>query len=255
MSQTLQSVAHALLALQVLQGKSDMGVTDIAGAVGVGTSTAHRLLTTLQQYGFVEQSEGRRYKLGPAMLLSPQEASIAHCIDISRLIMRSLRDLSRETVHIATLVGPNTKFIAAIESQYMMRVTARLDREIPAHTSAAGKVLLAQLEREQLQELYPNENLPQVTANTIATGSELLEALEEVKAAGYGRNYEESEVGLVAIAVPIARPTGHAICSLTLTGPTARFNPEGAAGISVRERELRNLLVEHCQRIERELRY
>lgn len=255
MSQTLQSVGYALRVLQILRSKDDAGVMELADAVDVGGSTAHRLLATLQEYGFVEQTTKRRYRLGPSMRLSPEGASVSHCIDVSESIMTSLRDKSKETVHISTLSGTSSKFVAAVESNHIMRVTARVGRDIPAHTSAAGKVLLAQLDEAQVKDLYPDQELALVTPNTIRTRTGLLAELRAVREAGYGRNYEESEIGLVALAVPISRPTGPPVCCLTLTGPTARFNPEGSAEVSAREVMFRRMLIDHAAMIERRLKY
>lgn len=253
MSQTLQSVGHALQVLQVLRERGPASVTELAGAVGVGPSTAHRLLATLQKHGFAEQTAGRRYQLGPSMRLSPEAAAVEHCIQVSEPFMQRLRDRSKETVHISTLSGTMSKFVAAVESRYVMRVTARIGRDIPAHTSAAGKVLLAQLTEEQVVALYPDEALPAVTTNTLRTRTALLAELEHVREVGYGRNFEESELGLVALAVPIARPFGRPVCCLTLTGPTARFNPHGVDGVSDREREFHRMLNDEVRRIEHQL--
>ena len=189
------------------------------------------------------------------MRLSPDAASIDHCIEMSEPVMRALRDVSKETVHISILSGTQARFVAAAESRHLMRVTARIGLEIPAYTSAAGKVQLAQLNEEQLLDLYPDENLAGVTLHTIRSRSALLQELEQVRQSGFGRNFEESEIGLVAFAVPISRPIGAPVCSLTLTGPTARFSADSSHGTQRREEEVRRLLQLHAAMIERTLAY
>jgi DNA-binding IclR family transcriptional regulator len=68
MAETLSSVRHALRILHLLREHSELGVTEVSLALGVGGSTAHRLLGTLQSEGFVrQQGRGRKYELGPAM--------------------------------------------------------------------------------------------------------------------------------------------------------------------------------------------
>lgn len=256
MSQTLQSVSNALQILQLLRTRADVGVTDVAAHLGVGASTAHRLLATLQEHGFVEQTAtGRRYRLGPSMTMSNDAQAIEHCVEVAYPFMQQLRDESLETVHIAVLVGARAKFISAIESPRQMRVASRVGLSIPAHSSAAGKVLLAELSDEDIDELYPNEELSGETEAGIHTRTALKRELERVRSAGCGRNMGESEEGLAALAVLIPRPNARPLCSLTLTGPMFRFNPDPQGGVSPREQELRAMLLKYAAQIGKELVY
>lgn len=256
MSQTLQSVAHALRILKLLRMRADVGVTDAATHLGVGASTAHRLLATLQEQGFVEQAPtGRRYRLGPAMTTSGDAQAIEHCIEVGRPYMEQLRDESLETVHIAVLTGARAEFVAAVESPRQVRVSSRVGLSIPAHSSAAGKVLLAELHDEELEELYPDEELSGETEAGIHTRSDLERELVHVRAVGYGRNLGESEDGLAALAVPVLRPDARTVCCLTLTGPTFRFTPAATEGGASREDQLRMMLVKYASQISRNLAY
>ena len=78
---------------------------------------------------------------------------------------------------------------------------------MPAHCTSTGKVLLATLGEHALLDLYPREDLPQLTPNSIATRTRLFATLADIRRKGYARSQEESEEGVssVAIAVPGAR--------------------------------------------------
>lgn len=260
MSQTLQSVAQALRVIQLLQNHADLGVTEVASKLGIGVSTAHRLLATLLEFRFVEQLDsGRRYRLGPAMSSSGDAAAIEHCIEVGFPIMQRLRDESTETVHISVLNGQQTKFVSVIESPRTVRVTSRVGVSIPSHTAASGKILLAQLSDEELEALYPDEWLPGGTGRGLHTRTELKRELARVRERGYARNLGESEEGLAAIAVPIRRPSGRPVACLTLTGPLTRFNPDATADAtaapSARELEFLRMLTEHTAQIEQALSF
>jgi len=250
-SQTLQSVSNALRLVLMLRDRTEVGVTDAARHLGVGPSTAHRLLATLQQHGFAEQTHGgRRYRLGPSMTASSDTQAIDHCAEVAHPFMQQLRDESQETVHVSVLNGARATFVAAIESPLMVRVASRVGTSIPAHASAAGKVLLAELSDEELAELYPDEELTGATRAGIRTRTALEDELRRVRADGLGRNIGESEDGLAALAVPIPRPGGRVLCSLTLTGPLARFDPG-----SPREHELCAMLRHHAGQVAKNLAY
>lgn len=250
----LSSVANALRLLQLLRARADIGVKDAADYLQTGRSTAHRLLATLQEHGFVEQTGARRYRLGPAMTATSTAQAIDHCIEVAQPFMEQLRDESGETVHIACLAGDRARFISSVESHRMVRAVSRNGYAAPAHCSAAGKVLLAQLTAEEFHAIYRAEGLVGGTSRALGTKSALMYELSAVRTAGYGRNMGESEEGLAALAVPIVRPDGPVLCTLTVTGPAFRFN-DVAQKVSPNETRLVALLRRFTDLISGDLAY
>ncbi|WP_369669885.1 IclR family transcriptional regulator, partial [Enterococcus faecium] len=107
--------------------------------------------------------------------------SVLRKMDIPQIVQPILEELSHqagETVHLGTLDGNSTRFLAVSEPTTAVRVASRLGKEMPAHCTSTGKVLLAQLPREQLDRLYPDEQLSQVTPQSIRTKTELLAQLD-----------------------------------------------------------------------------
>ncbi len=256
MAETLQSVSQALRILELLQVHETLGVSEIAEKLSVGSSTAHRLLATLAEANFVRQGpQGRKYQLGSAMQGSGTGAAIEHCVEIGLPYMERLRDATGETIHIAILSRTSTRFVAAVESNHMMRVTSRVGRILPAHTTAAGKLLLSYLPDDELAALYPDGTLLSGTPESFHSLSDLRGELESARADGYARNLAESEQGVAALAVPVYRPAGPVLCSLTVTGPDSRFNPERSRDLSARERSLLAMLFECAERISAELSF
>ncbi|GAA3583319.1 IclR family transcriptional regulator [Klugiella xanthotipulae] len=256
MAQTLQSVSQALKILELLQQHPSLGVSDISELLAVSPSTAHRLLSTLLESNFVKQEQpGRKYQLGPLMSGSRTASAVEHCIEIATPHMLTLRDTTQETVHLATLTRAHTRFVAAYESPHIMRVTSRVGRQLPAHATAAGKILLSALSDAELAELYPEGDLAQPTTGSIGTAAELRRHVAHAREVGYARNMSEAEPGVGALAVPLRHPAGGVVCSLTVTGPDARLNPTGDVRLSAHERDLLRQLSATARSIEAELRY
>jgi DNA-binding IclR family transcriptional regulator len=143
--------------------------------------------------------------------------------------MRALRDRSTETVHLSALRERDAVFLSAAESGRLVRVSSRVGQHPAAHTTAAGKVLLAELDGERLGELYPEEPLPGATPSSITGRTALFEELGRVRSRGHARNTGESETDMYAIAVPVRRPGGGAVCSLSIAAPLTRV-PHGRTG-------------------------
>ena len=251
MAQVLKSVSQALRILELLQQHPRLGVSEVAEKLGIGSSTAHRILVTMQEAGFARQSEpGRKYELGPRMQATRHSAVIDRILDASTPQMLALRDATGETVHLAALAGTDTRFLAAYESPHIMRVTSRVGSVLPAHTTAAGKVLLSYLPEDQLTSLYPPGTLTEETPESITTLDALRAELRLVRERGYGHNLAESELGVAALAVPLTDPDRQLTLALTVSGPDFRFNPDRTLGLSSREEQLLGLLRDAVHRIQ-----
>src|SRR5882757_9304863 len=70
MARNIQSLERAAAMLRLLAGgERQLGLSDIASSLGLAKGTAHGILRTLQQEGFVEQDDASgRYQLGAELL-------------------------------------------------------------------------------------------------------------------------------------------------------------------------------------------
>lgn len=231
----VSSVDHALTLLASLRDHPSLAVRESAELLGVAPSTAHRLLATMQANGFVVQDPTtRRYGAGPA-LLNVALASLRR-IDVGRVARPHLSALAvetRETVSLAVAEGTTVRFIDSVEGSETVRVSARTGVVVPAHSTAAGKVFLAGLGKEELLRLYPSARLQRRTPRTVVTRSKLLKELEQVRRAGYATSYAESSLGLGAVAVGIRDVRGRTIAALAVSLPVERLDERRAERIAV----------------------
>lgn len=221
------SVDHALQLLAAFQDHPSLAVRESAELLGVAPSTAHRLLTTMQATGFVVQDPAtRRYGAGPA-LVAVALASLQR-IDVGRVARPHLAALAaetRETVSLAVSEGATVRFIDSVEGPDVVRVRSRIGLAVPAHTSAAGKALLAGLGRDELLRLYPTTRLQRRTPRSIGSRTLLLKELEDVRRLGYATSLEESMPGLASVAVGIGDVRGRVIAALAVLVPAERLDP------------------------------
>lgn len=202
----IESVDNALKLILLLGEMPQIRLTEASTHLGVATSTAHRILAMLTWRGFVRQDPSTKaYLPGPA--LTTVAFSVLRRMDLTRLAEPVLQDVSstlHETSHLGMLEGKRVRFVAVSEPDTAVRVASRLGKVMPAFATSTGKALLAELSREQLHNLYPDEELEEFTTNSVRTRTELESQLDQVRQRGYAVNREESEdgVGSVAVAVP-----------------------------------------------------
>jgi IclR family KDG regulon transcriptional repressor len=99
-----------------------------------------------------------------------------------------------------------------------------IGRELPAHSTALGKVLLAHLSRQELQRYLAGRELMRRTSRTIVSRERLLLELRKIRQRGYAVADEEHDLGLRALSAPIFDFTGTVRAAISLNGaPSARI--------------------------------
>lgn len=219
----VESVDSALRILLLLHTLPELRVTVAADLLGMAPSTAHRLLTTLAARRFVIQDRvTKAYRAGPALI--ELGVSSTKSFDLRSAAEPHLRDLVKrigETANLHVLQGTDIRFIAGFESNQQVRTKVLTGVMLPAYATSGGKVLLAELSREKLREMYPG-GLRKLTPRT-RTFTQLIDELSLVLMRGYALNQEESEVGLSAVAVPLRGPLGRVIAAVAMSAPSKRL--------------------------------
>jgi DNA-binding IclR family transcriptional regulator len=221
----IESVDKALRLLLLLRDRGEVRVTDVSAELGVARSTAHRLLMTLAHHGFVAQDRvSRVYRVG--RVLYEIGLSAAGELDIrrkARLHMELLAAELRETVNLLVLEGSGCRFVDGVEGDRQIRVTSRTGTLLPAHATSGGKLLLAELARDEVDARFP-DGLTSVTDRTITALSDLHAELDDIRSQGYAVNRGESEPDLFAVAVCVRDHSQRAVAALAVSVPALRVN-------------------------------
>jgi len=222
----IASVDNALKLLLLFRDQRLIRVAEASETLGVGRSTAHRLLAMLQYRGFIRQDAGTKaYASGPALV--DIGLSIVRQMDLRAHLRPYLELLSAElgeTVHLMVLEGTNALFLDSVESSKALRTSSRIGRSYPAHTTSGGKVLLAELSPEQLARRFELEDLPGLTPRSQVKRKKLLLELELVRDQGYGTNFGESEPDVAAVAVPVRDAFGQGRAAIAVSAPLSRLD-------------------------------
>ena len=205
----VQVIARSAGVLRALAGRPrGMSLTEIADAVALPRSTAHRILGALVAEELVMAADcDGQYRLGPEILrlASSDSADLRGHI---RPFLEALSDASRETVCLSVLAGDQTYFIdQVVWAANRLQAVVRVGERLPAWGNAAGKALLSNLDDDQVRRLLPRE-LPAVTAHAITDVDVLLGQLAEIRRTGIAYAAEEQTEGICALAVPVGRGVG-----------------------------------------------
>jgi IclR family transcriptional regulator, KDG regulon repressor len=236
----VKSVGRALDIITLVSSKkSGLGVTEIAKQIDINKSSVYRILSTLVQYGYVEQDvETGRYKLGYKFL--DISSKLLESIDIRTEARPYLLDLESETnevIHLAVWDQGEVVYIEKLEGNETLRMHSKVGKRAPMHCTSVGKAILAYLPINVVQDIIERKGLPMHTTTTITEKETFLKELIKIRHNGYALDLEENEYGITCVAVPIFDHLGKVIASISISGPTMRMTEERLEQLKVKMME------------------
>lgn len=224
----VQSLVRALgLLTRIAEAPSGrVALTDLAQQVGLPPSTAHRLLTTLEQERFVRfDQHNRLWSIGVgAFCAGYAYTKTRNLLGQARSHMKLLMEKSGETVNLAEEDEGEAVYLAQVECRQIMRVFARPGSRVPLHCSAVGKAILSSLPQKSITKIMHRHGMPKLTAQTLTEPRVLAAHLETARRVGYAVDDEEHALGLRCVAAPIFNETGDCIAAISVSGPTVRID-------------------------------
>jgi DNA-binding IclR family transcriptional regulator len=230
----IESVDRALMLLLALEETDAISVSEAGEMLGVSRSTAYRLLSMLQYRDFVRQDPRTKAYVGGPALLRVGLAAVRQ-LDVRatvRPLLEAIVEELDETAHLVVLQRADAFFLDCVESHKAIRAAARTGTSLPAHCTAGGKVLLAQLAPERLRSLLSDTKLAALTPKSLTSVGALAKELERVRQQGYALNDGESEVGLRAVAVSLRSGRPSVDASIVVSAPEARMNAKRVAKVA-----------------------
>ena len=214
-----------------------------------------RLLATLEQRGYIEQSTtNERYQLGARCLELGEAFCRSHLLlDRARPVLRDLASEAGETAHLGQLASFEVVHLSSEVFSQPVLTPSRVGERLPIHCTALGKVLLGSAIDEQ-REAYDRtvvagRPLESRTPMTIVDPLKFFEHIRTVAGQGYALDVEECESGLSCVAVPVNDRSGHVVAALSISGPTFRLDTNRLLG------EILPLLNSAAERLSRDLGY
>lgn len=227
----VQSLTRGLTLLELIaESHGSVALTELAQQAGLPNSTTHRLLSTMQQQGFVRQVGdlgfwtigAHAFVVGSSFLQSRNLLALVHPV------LRTLMEVSGETVNLAVLdlSDHQAVIIDQVQCTQLMRMSAPIGGKLPMHASGAGKAFLAHLSDDQVTALLHQKGLHYYTPNTLMSPQSLKANLAQVRKIGFSFDDEEHALGLRCVAAPIYDEHGEAFAALSISGPIARMTDD-----------------------------
>lgn len=224
---TVRAVERALDILMCFTRRESLSLTEIAGEAGLHKSTVHRLMTTLEEKGFVSRDVStEKYRLG--IKIWELSAHLSNTDDPALLLlptMEKLRDELEETVSLYVRDGRERLRIQAVQSNQAIRRVAPVGARLPLYVGASSKILVAFASEREQEYIMSDPIWPDSVGR-----SAFRDQLKEIRSVGYAISVEEREQGATSVAAPVFDLKGNLAAALSVSGPLARLPVEKLKG-------------------------
>ncbi|WP_417705138.1 IclR family transcriptional regulator [Pseudomonas sp.] len=220
----MTSLARGLAVINAFQErKRHLTIAQISHRTEIPRAAVRRCLYSLMKLGYVT-TDGRTYSLLPKVLtLGHAYLSSTPLAVSAQPYLDRLSEQLHEACNLATLEGEQVLYIArSAIPQRLISVDLSVGSRLPAYCTSMGRILLAALDDDQLQDYLAHAELQPKTSRTLYTPEALWECLQRVRHQGWCVVDQELEQGLRSLAVPVYDSAGHVLAAMNVSTHAGR---------------------------------
>ncbi|RCK40175.1 hypothetical protein TH25_24910 [Thalassospira profundimaris] len=218
-------VPGLLRGLQILQcfsrERTRLSLSEIARMLDLSRSSVFRSAYTLAQAGYlVHDQRNKTYALGPAVLrLGQSYPGTRELIESAFPTLEELRDQTGWSAHLGVLDDTDIVYLLRVPSFKGLPSIVHVGSRLPACATTMGRILLAELDEDELRTLYRNAAFPK-TSSPIDSMTSLIQQWRKDRGAAIIQHFGDFESGIVSIAANIRDFSGDAVAAINLTAPS-----------------------------------
>ncbi|WP_431285115.1 IclR family transcriptional regulator [Humitalea sp. 24SJ18S-53] len=225
-SYLVPGLERGLRVLEVLAAaERGLTVRELAQRIGIGRSSAFRLVYTLRFMGFLEGSPDERvYRLGPRVLnLGFAYLNGQSLIQVAQGVLEALRDATGVSAHLAIRDRRDVLFLDCVQSRSGYLTTFNTGTRLPASVMPMGWLLLSDMSAREMADLYRDGALPARTPDSPADLATLMRNVAQAAALGHVVSRGMVDRGGSSVAAPVFDQSGHVVAAIDISGPDVAF--------------------------------
>lgn len=224
---TNKSAARAAeLLLLLSQQQHPMTLLEIEQAMSMPKSSTFELVHTLEDAGFLEQTD-KKYSIGlNAFLVGASYAERLDLIQLSKDNLETLSSQCKETVFLAKIMGDEVVYVDKCASYANMASTCLVGSTKGLYYTGLGKAVLSALEPSWVEEYFHRTQLTAYTANTIVSHHQMVEEMERTRSRGYAVEYCEGIGDAFCVASVIRDQSSKPVAAISITASSFQMCEE-----------------------------
>lgn len=220
-----QSFARNIAVVQLIADAGEpLSRVELQKHCGLTRPTLYRVIASLESEQLIEATSDNRYRLGPRLIsLARQTLAQNDVRQAAASSLARLRDATGETVHLAVRSGNELVYVDKIESREVVRMASTVGTRVPFHSSGVGKALLSAMAPNEAKALVARLALLAITPHTTTSRTTLLKIVKASREAGFVRDDQENEVGIVCFGAAICEASDRPVASVSISVPMFRL--------------------------------
>jgi len=217
--QPSQTAAKALFILESFSASSpEWGIRDLSRELGINSTTLHRLVVTLHNAGYLQQDpETQRYSLGPRVMKLASLYAHQNPLPSAALeVFERYVNICDYNFYLGTLSKYEVVYLAKLDGRGPIKIVVEPGGTTALHTTALGKVLLANQSDAFIQGFIEKDSLTAYTQRSITSPEVLWEQINEIRKRGYAINDGEHYEDVAAVGVPVYDSRGSVSLGISL---------------------------------------
>ena len=215
----VKSVAKAIRLIDYFaEARRPLSLQELAQFADMPKSTVHGLLAPLRESGLVGQASDGKYHLGIRLFeLGSIVSASWNIVPLARPHLQNIAIQTGQSVQLSMIDKGEVLIVDYADTNSSLRVVTEVGDRLPAHSTAAGKAILAYLPRVQVEGILKGD-LPSFTPHTICTVEGMMAEIEKIHAEGVAVEDGEHRIGLRAAAAPLFNIYGEPNYALGVIG-------------------------------------
>ncbi|HEY5350461.1 MAG TPA: IclR family transcriptional regulator [Candidatus Lustribacter sp.] len=208
-----------------------MSLAEVGRRLGLGHTVSHRILQTWTDLEYLAFDPERKvYRAGIKLLALGLRVRGALVNDDLQGRLHRVADALNCTTNAGLLYGRQIFYIARAESRYVSPLPLEIGTVLPAHATAIGRMLLAQLPDERIYGMYGTGALPAFGSQSDRRVDDLIGELKAVRRDDFAVCYQTIDEGTGSVAVPLRDRGGNVVAAMNVVGSIERFDQAMIAG-------------------------
>lgn len=229
----IEAMAKGLQVLKLFdETRVALRLREICDLTGIPMPTAFRIVSTLEEEGFLDRNPDGSVQPGVAVLtLGSASLRGSSLVQLSERPLRQLAETTGETVNLGILLGDQVLYLARLRNADLVTANVQVGSTLPAVHTSMGKLLLSALSPQQLDALITADSFSSGAGpNAVTTRSELDARLATIREQGYSIQDQELAQGLRSVSVPVFGPGNTVAAAINIAVSSSRHDVAALRG-------------------------
>ncbi len=222
-----KTVVKSMDLLNLFLHEPSLTLSELVSLSGMPKTSVHRMISSLEEMGFLNRDSSGAYSLGLVFLEFGQ--LVADRLDIRKIAKPVMEELCREVDEAVQLImrdGNEAIYVEKIEGTQTVRLYTAIGRRSPLYAGACARSILSFLPREEIETYIKQTELISIGSGTITDPEKLLQEIDASFQNGYTVSYSELENYTAAIGAPIFNHKRQVAAGISIAGFEARFTED-----------------------------